>query len=82
MKIGREIIESISPFYERISSHTARRSFITIMKNEKIPDKVIMSFTGHKSLEVFNKYYKPNASDKLTFMKTVWKKDELRLKSV
>ncbi len=82
MKIGREMIETLSPFYDRISSHTARRSFITIMKNEKIPDKVIMSYTGHKSLEVFNKYYKPNATDKLTFMKTVWKKKEIRLKSV
>lgn len=82
MKIGREIIESFSPFYERISSHTARRSFITIMKNEKIPDKVIMSFTGHRSLEVFNKYYKPSTTEKQTFMKAVWKKDELKLRTV
>ena len=28
-----------------------------------LEDKVIMSFTGHKSLEVFNKYYKPNKED-------------------
>ena len=72
-KVGREIIETISPFYERVSSHTARRSFITIMKNKKIPDKVIMSYTGHKSLEVFNQYYKPNNDEKVDFMQTVWK---------
>ena len=72
-RVGAKIIENISPFYERVSSHTARRSFITIMKNKKIPDKVIMEFTGHKSLEVFNKYYKPNDDDKKDFMTDVWK---------
>jgi hypothetical protein len=43
------------------------------MKNKKIPDKVIMGFTGHKSLEVFNKYYKPNKEDEKDFMNDVWK---------
>ncbi|MEN8138781.1 MAG: tyrosine-type recombinase/integrase [Bacteroidota bacterium] len=73
IRIGSEVIEKDYLFYKRISSHTARRSFITIMKNKKIPDKVIMEFTGHKSLEVFNKYYKPNDDDKKDFMKDVWK---------
>ena len=81
-KIGKEIIESISPFYERVSSHTARRSFITIMKNKKIPDKVIMSYTGHKSLEVFNQYYKPNDDEKVDFMQKVWKMENTPLKKV
>jgi len=74
LKIGKEIIETISPMYERISSHTARRSFITVMKNNKVPDKLIMKITGHKNLEVFNKYYKPNEVDKADAMKTVWKR--------
>jgi integrase len=82
IKIGKEIIEQINPLYERISSHTARRSFITIMKNKKIPDKVIMSYTGHRSLEVFNKYYKPNDDDRKDFMQTVWKMDDTPLKKV
>ncbi|MDC7995504.1 tyrosine-type recombinase/integrase [Altibacter sp. HG106] len=71
-KIGNKVIEKVMPLYKRISSHTARRSFITIMKNKKIPDKVIMSYTGHKSLEIFNKYYKPNEEEKAEFMKSVW----------
>jgi len=82
IKIGKEIIETISPFYERTSSHTARRSFITIMKNKKIPDKIIMSYTGHKSLEVFNQYYKPNNDEKVSFMKTVWRMENSPLKKV
>lgn len=74
-KIGNKVIEKIVPLYQRISSHTSRRSFITIMKNKKIPDKVIMSYTGHRSLEVFNKYYKPNQEEKVDFMNSVWSKE-------
>ncbi|SHK64419.1 Site-specific recombinase XerD [Maribacter aquivivus] len=72
MKVGNEIIETESPMHDRISSHTARRSFITIMKNEGIPDKIIMSYTGHKSLEVFNNYYRPNENHRIKFMENVW----------
>ncbi|WP_430412858.1 tyrosine-type recombinase/integrase [Kordia sp.] len=82
IKVGKKIIEQINPLYERISSHTARRSFITIMKNKKIPDKVIMSYTGHKSLEVFNKYYKPNNDERKDFMQNVWKMENAQLKKV
>jgi len=82
MMLGREIIEKMNPFYERISSHTARRSLITIMKNEKIPHKVIMGYTGHKSLEVFNQYYKPSGEEKKEFMKKVWTMDLAPLKMV
>ena len=82
IKIGKDLIERINPLYERISSHTARRSFITIMKNKKIPDKVIMSYTGHRSLEVFNKYYKPNNEERKDFMQTVWRTEATQLKKV
>lgn len=75
-KIGKNRTEELIPFYKRISSHTSRRSFITIMKNEKIPDKVIMSYTGHRSLEVLNRYYRPNDEEKVVFMKTVWKMED------
>lgn len=73
MKYGDELVEIKSKFYERISSHTARRSFITIMKNKRVPDKVIMSFTGHRSLEVFNNYYRPSEEDKVDYMNDVFK---------
>ena len=72
MKYGDELIEKKSEFYKRISSHTARRSFITIMKNKRVPDKVIMSYTGHTSLEVFNAYYRPSEEDKVNYMNEVF----------
>ena len=73
MRYGNDIIETESAFSDRVSSHTARRSFITIMKNEGVPDKVIMSYTGHKSIEVFNNYYRPNQDHRINFMNNVWK---------
>jgi integrase len=81
-KLGNEIIETVAPFYKRVSSHTARRSFITIMKTEKVPDKIIMGFTGHKSLEVFNQYYKPNDIEKVDFMQDVFKMNSIKLKKI
>ena len=73
MKYGDQLIEKNTEFYKRISSHTARRSFITIMKNKRVPDKVIMSYTGHTSLEVFNAYYRPSEGDKVSYMNEVFK---------
>ncbi|UTX48925.1 tyrosine-type recombinase/integrase [Chryseobacterium sp. MA9] len=73
MKYGDELVEMKFEFWSRISSHTARRSFITIMKNKRVPDKVIMSYTGHTSLEVFNAYYRPSEDDKVNYMNEVFK---------
>ncbi|WP_434981061.1 tyrosine-type recombinase/integrase [Daejeonia sp. YH14] len=73
MKYGDELVENSTEFWKRISSHTARRSFITIMKNKRVPDKVIMSYTGHTSLEVFNAYYRPSEEDKVNYMNEVFK---------
>ena len=47
-----------APFYKRVSTHTARRTFITILKNKGIADKTIMEMTGHKDFKTFNSYYK------------------------
>lgn len=73
MKYGDQLVEKNSEFWKRISSHTARRSFITIMKNKRVPDKVIMSYTGHTSLEVFNAYYRPSEDDKVNYMNEVFR---------
>jgi integrase len=48
----------IKAFNKRISTHTARRTFVTIMKKKGIADKTIMNMTGHKDLKTFNTYYK------------------------
>lgn len=45
------------PFYQLITTHTARRSFATNMyRIYKLPPATIMKVTGHKSEAVFFKY--------------------------
>lgn len=72
-RLGKEIIEETMPLYQRISSHVARRTFITIMLNKGVPIKIIMSITGHKSLDNFMLYYKPDDSQKIEGMKEAFK---------
>ncbi len=72
-RIGKEIIEESVPLYSRISSHVARRSFITIMLNKNVPIKIIMSITGHRSFENFILYYKEDETEKLQSMKKAFK---------
>ncbi|TNJ44524.1 tyrosine-type recombinase/integrase [Tamlana fucoidanivorans] len=46
------------PFNKRISTHSARRTFVSIMKKKGIADKTIMEMTGHRDFKTFNTYYK------------------------
>ena len=52
-RIGNNITNETFKKYERVSTHTARRSFITNMINAGVPNKVIMGITGHKSIITF-----------------------------
>lgn len=54
---GQENIRETMPFYNRVSSHTARRTFITMMRNQGHSDKLIASISGHKDLKTLNMYY-------------------------
>lgn len=54
---GREVERSEDFFYNRITTHTARRTFITLMKKNRVSDKLIARATGHKDIATLNKYY-------------------------
>ena len=71
-RVGNTVEEKSVRRCDLISTHTARRTFITIMKNKGVPDKVIMDITGHKSLSSFHRYYRPNNEDVSNFMHSVW----------
>jgi integrase len=55
---GKEVREIISPKYELITTHTARRSFATNAYLSNIPAISIMKFTGHLTESSFMKYIK------------------------
>lgn len=69
---GRERIEETIPKYDRISSHTARRTFITISLEKGMNVETIMSITGHKSYSSFQKYIKLSQKARENEMIKVW----------
>ena len=54
---GKENIKEDIEFYNRISTHTARRTFITMMKRQGKSDKLIAKITGHTDMKTLNQYY-------------------------
>lgn len=54
---GKENIKEDLFFYDRISTHTARRTFITMMKRQGKSDKLISKITGHTDMKTLNQYY-------------------------
>lgn len=61
---GKEVIREEVPYYKLISSHTARRTFITMMKRNGKSDKLISKITGHKDMKTLNQYYQVDDDDK------------------
>ncbi|WP_010178218.1 tyrosine-type recombinase/integrase [Aquimarina agarilytica] len=79
---GKENITVTMPFYERISSHTARRTFITMMKKEGLSDKLIASITGHTDMKTLNQYYQIDDDSKKEAVNEVFNLDVQLLKKV
>lgn len=69
---GKENIRVEMPFYDRISTHTARRTFITMMKRQGKSDKLIGSITGHTDMKTLNQYYQVDTEEKQEAMDEVF----------
>ncbi|WP_130734462.1 tyrosine-type recombinase/integrase [Flavobacterium sp. J27] len=78
---GKENIKQDMLFYERISTHTARRTFITMMKRQGKSDKLIASITGHSDMKTLNQYYQVSEPEKKEAMDQVFNV-ELKMKIV
>lgn len=61
-KGAKEIVIS-KPKYKFMSSHMARRTFVSILINEGMPPSVIMKLTGHTSIKTLMKYINTNTDD-------------------
>jgi len=61
---GKEVIRKTMFFYDRVSTHTARRTFITMMKREGKSDKLIGKITGHTDMKTLNTYYQVEDDEK------------------
>ncbi len=69
---GKENIKVDMNFYDRISTHTARRTFITMMKRQGKSDKLIGSITGQTDMKTINQYYQVDTDEKKEAMDEVF----------
>ncbi len=58
--------------FELISTHTARRTFVTLALEKGIRAEVVMAMTGHKSYKSFQKYIKITDKIKEQEMNRAW----------
>jgi integrase len=66
---GGKIVEKTYKKYERISSHTARRSFATNAYKAGIPTIAIMKVTGHKRESTFLRYIRISEKENTEMLK-------------
>jgi sRNA-binding carbon storage regulator CsrA len=67
---GTEEVKEFKPLYELASSHMARRNFIGMSIEKKVPSEVIKSISGHtKDSKAFGRYYEIDEKLKVSAMK-------------
>ncbi|HQO64434.1 MAG TPA: tyrosine-type recombinase/integrase, partial [Syntrophorhabdus sp.] len=65
--------DSISPKHKLITTHTARRTFITLSLEKGIRPEVVMAITGHKDYKTFKAYIKITDEVKKNELLKAWK---------
>jgi integrase len=71
---GANRIEETFNKYELITTHTARRTFITLSLEKGMRPEVVMKITGHRSMKNFMRYVKITDKVKKMDMQRVWKR--------
>lgn len=62
----------VLPKYETMSSNVVRRSGITGLLRRKVPPKMIMQVSGHKKLQVFERYIRMEEQESLDAVRNAW----------
>jgi integrase len=73
---GRKKEVIVTMKWEKIVTHTARRSFCTNMYLMGVPVVTIMSISGHKTQKSFMGYIKATGEEHATIMKEYWDNNE------
>jgi integrase len=74
-KGGQNIARTLQK-WERLTTHTARRSFATNYYQDGIPTITIMAITGHKTEKAFMKYILATPSEHAKVLSTAWNKQK------
>jgi integrase len=72
---GKERIETTEPKYMHLSTHTARRTFVTLSLEKGMRAEIVMEITGHKNYKTFKRYVMLTDDVKSAAMKQIWSKD-------
>jgi integrase len=72
--VGKDRIEETKAKYELISSHTARRTFITLSLKRGVMPEMVQQVSGHrsKSRKSFNRYIKLSSDESARAVGSVW----------
>ncbi len=71
---GSERIEMTEPKHQFITTHTARRTFVTLSLQRGMRAETCMAITGHRSMKSFARYIKISDTVKETEMNHIWSK--------
>lgn len=69
---GTSRVDKIYKKYELITTHTARRTFVTLSLEKGMRPEVVMEITGHKEYSTFKKYIKITDKVKQSEMNRIW----------
>lgn len=72
---GSAGIEKIKPKFNFLSSHTGRRTFVTLSLEKGMRAETVMEITGHKSYKMFKKYIKITDKIKKVEMNKIWSRE-------
>lgn len=73
---GGVTITKTSPKWELITFHTARRSCITNLYKRGYPINYIMTLSGHRSVQAFQRYMRASTKEVMTSFVNLLKKDK------
>lgn len=74
---GVKVISEIKPKFELITTHTGRRTFITLSLERGMAPELIMEITGQKTYREFKKYLKLTDKVVSAAMANVWSKEPI-----
>lgn len=80
--IGKNRTENTFMKWEKVSSHTARRTFATIAMNKGANPFAVMRITGHKKIETFMNYVNITENQTRKLMTDIFGAPESNLKAV
>ena len=69
---GNNKIETTEPKYNLVTTHSARRTFITQSLLRGMKAEIVMSISGHKNYKTFQRYIDITRKDKETELKKAW----------